>query len=65
MIFFHFYSNNEQKCNIVLWGNMTTSKKNLFLLCYREMMEGTDKDDTEVLLMQTNKKRDDKFLYSL
>lgn len=37
---------------------MTLSKKYLFLLCYWEMMKGTNKDGIEVLLMQTNKQRD-------
>lgn len=40
MWFFHFYSSNEQKCNTVLWGNMTPSKKYLFLLCHWKMMKG-------------------------
>lgn len=65
MIFFHFYSGNEQRCNTALWGNITPSKKYLFLLCYWEMMKGTNQGDIEVLLMQTNKKRDDKLLHSL
>lgn len=55
--FSHFCSRNEQKCNTVLWGNMTPRKKYLFLLCYWKMMKGTNKDNIEVLLMQTKKER--------
>lgn len=43
-IVFNFYSNDEQKCNTVLCGNVTSNVKCSFLLHYLEITRDTNKD---------------------